>query len=288
MPKVSVIIPTFNRPTDLKAAIDSVLVQGVQDVEIIIVDDASDSSSQSEIQALAKERSQVTLIRNKENLGVARSRNIGIEYSKADYLLFLDDDDVLLPEMLLRSLAAIEEEACDAISCLCEVTGDHLSAGRLNAYNRHTQFRFDLYPITEWPNEHLCLYHPQVHTFLIRRRSIDDIRFATELNYGEDILFWLELANKGLSFERINFVGCKYHLHPLNSSVKVVYKDKIKFYQSLLSLFDSNPRVRNLCWIKMTVVAFKENELQFVQWLINGLLRPGLFLKHLKYYAKTR
>jgi len=92
MPRASIIIPTFNRPDLLPRAVDSARVAGT-DVEIIVVDDASvDNTS-----AICKKITGIKYIRLETNLGVAGARNAGILASRADYIAFLDDDDLRLP-----------------------------------------------------------------------------------------------------------------------------------------------------------------------------------------------
>ncbi|WP_422766784.1 glycosyltransferase family 2 protein [Photobacterium leiognathi subsp. mandapamensis] len=88
MLSVSVIIPTKNRPEFLKRALYSVLNQTYKVSEIIIVDDFSDFQEYSFITD-----ARVKLIRNTSSLGGALSRNIGVDNSTSDLIMFLDDDD---------------------------------------------------------------------------------------------------------------------------------------------------------------------------------------------------
>ena len=76
MPRVSVIIPTFNRSKKVVRAVTSVLNQSFKDLEIIVVDDNSTDDTD---QALAKYRSSITYLRKPVNRGVSAARYIGIE-----------------------------------------------------------------------------------------------------------------------------------------------------------------------------------------------------------------
>jgi glycosyltransferase involved in cell wall biosynthesis len=84
----SVIIPTYCRQRPLDRAIESVLSQSVDDLEIIVVDDASPETPQVPLDP------RVRLIRLKSNRGVAHARNVGVETSSRKFLAFLDDDDM--------------------------------------------------------------------------------------------------------------------------------------------------------------------------------------------------
>lgn len=89
-PIVSVIIPSYNHGIYIKKAIDSVLEQEIA-CEIIIIDDASDDNTYDLVKPYISNR--VQYIKNIKNMGVAASRNIGIEQAKGKYIAFLDSDD---------------------------------------------------------------------------------------------------------------------------------------------------------------------------------------------------
>jgi len=104
MPRVSVIITTHNRPALLPAAIRSART-AARDVEIIVVDDASCDDTA----AVCKSISDIKYLRVDRNQGVAGARNIGLVASTANYISFLDDDDVRLPDSLDRQIETLEQ-----------------------------------------------------------------------------------------------------------------------------------------------------------------------------------
>lgn len=98
MPKVAVIIPVYNVEEYLRQCMDSVVNQTLRDIEIICVDDGSTDGSLSILNDYAARDDRVKVIaRQHENAGAAR--NAGYAVSRADYLLFLDSDDVFAPVM---------------------------------------------------------------------------------------------------------------------------------------------------------------------------------------------
>jgi len=89
-PKISVIIPTFNRNVMLKRAIESVTQQSSPAHEIIVIDDKSTDKTRS---MLEKTKNIITFYQNM-NRGVSAARNRGINLSTGDWICFLDSDDV--------------------------------------------------------------------------------------------------------------------------------------------------------------------------------------------------
>lgn len=102
MPKASIIIPTHSRPELLPRAVESALKAGT-DVEVIVVDDASVDSTAEVCRSFGK----IKYIRLEHNQGVAGARNVGILASSADFIAFLDDDDLRLPGSLDRQIDAL-------------------------------------------------------------------------------------------------------------------------------------------------------------------------------------
>jgi len=102
MPKVSVIIPTYNRAHLIGRAIKSVLNQTYRDFEIIIVDDGSTDNTEEVVKSFTDKR--IRYIRHKENKGAATARNIGIKAARGEYIAFQDSDDEWLPAKLGKQM----------------------------------------------------------------------------------------------------------------------------------------------------------------------------------------
>lgn len=105
-PLVSVIVTTYNRPTYLVDAVESVRGQSYPNVEILVVDDASDLPA-SEVLGDAPD---CTVIRHAENRGANAARNTGIEAATGDRIAFLDDDDTWAPEKLARQAEVFDAD----------------------------------------------------------------------------------------------------------------------------------------------------------------------------------
>ncbi len=106
MPKVSVIIPTYNHAQFVAQAIESALAQTLAPVEVIVVDDGSTDET---AQVLAHYGERIRVVRQ-QNGGVAAARNAGAALAVGEYLAFLDADDTWLPRKLEKQLARFQAE----------------------------------------------------------------------------------------------------------------------------------------------------------------------------------
>src|SRR5579872_74821 len=103
---ISTVITTKNRAHLLPRAIESVLAQDYPEIELIVVDDGSDTPVQLNVQD-----KRVRLIRNEKSVGLSAARNIGFRASRGQYLCMLDDDDYYLPGKLSLKASYLEEHA---------------------------------------------------------------------------------------------------------------------------------------------------------------------------------
>ena len=98
IPRVSVVIPTYNSSAMVEQAIQSVLAQTYRDFEIIVIDDGSTDGTKDVVRRFGER----VRYFNQENQGVSAARNFGIHQSLGEYIAFLDSDDLWLPEKLAK------------------------------------------------------------------------------------------------------------------------------------------------------------------------------------------
>ena len=106
---VTVIIPTHNRAELLKRAVQSVLEQTEDNLEIVVVDDASGDETQEYLKNLTTDHEHVKSIRNETSRGAAVSRNIAIRHASGEYVTGLDDDDYWRRTRIERLMEEFEE-----------------------------------------------------------------------------------------------------------------------------------------------------------------------------------
>lgn len=120
MIKVSVIIPTHNRPELLKKAVVSVLNQTYQDIEIIVIDDGLEKRADRIIKEFNDSR--IKYIQHQEEKGGSAARNTGIRVASGEFIAFLDDDDEWLPGKLAVQMAEFTNTPHDVGFCFSAVT----------------------------------------------------------------------------------------------------------------------------------------------------------------------
>ena len=123
MKKLSIIVPVFNVAPYLRKCVDSLLKQDYDNYEIILVDDGSpDDCPQicdeyarlmnERVNELSNERIKVI---HRDNGGLTAARNSGIEIAQGDYLMFVDSDDFIEPNVLSGLMAQVEREKLDVL-----------------------------------------------------------------------------------------------------------------------------------------------------------------------------
>jgi glycosyltransferase involved in cell wall biosynthesis len=105
VPRVRVVIPTFNNARFVGAAIQSVLEQSVGDFEVVVVDDGSTDATREVVEAIRDRR---VVYRRQENQGPSAARNNALRDATNELVAFLDADDLWLPEKLARQLALVD------------------------------------------------------------------------------------------------------------------------------------------------------------------------------------
>ena len=126
-PKVSVVMPVFNAAAYLPAALESVLGQSLQEIELIAIDDGSTDDSLAVLQAVQDARLRII---SRPNCGVGPTRNEGIFAASGEYIFFLDPDDrIAAPDVLeLLYTKAVAHGVSICGGSLCRIYGDQVDA----------------------------------------------------------------------------------------------------------------------------------------------------------------
>lgn len=114
---ISVVMPAYNAEKTIAESIETVLKQTHENLELIIVDDASIDGTASIINTYARKNPQIRILRNTKNIGVAETRNKGIEAAKSDWIALLDSDDLWEPDKLERQIVLAYQEQAEIVYC---------------------------------------------------------------------------------------------------------------------------------------------------------------------------
>ncbi|PKH80796.1 glycosyltransferase [Psychrobacter sp. 4Bb] len=124
-PSVSVIVPVFNSGKALVPHIDSLLTQSLKNIEIIIVNDGSNDTTENVIENLVKKHTNIVSVHLDKNKGVHEARLAGLKKSSAPWVGFMDADDFARPNMYSTLLTAAKKSNADIVVCSCERVDEH-------------------------------------------------------------------------------------------------------------------------------------------------------------------
>lgn len=116
MAEISIIIPAYNSEKYLAQCLASASAQTMPDIEIIVVDDASHDATQSIIRQAAQRDARIRSIRHTENKSVMQARKTGFAHSTGRYILFMDSDDLLVPDACETAYQAICRQDTDLLA----------------------------------------------------------------------------------------------------------------------------------------------------------------------------
>jgi glycosyltransferase involved in cell wall biosynthesis len=184
MPKISVIIPAYNRLPMLKEAVDSVLAQDFEDFELIVVDDGSTDGT---YEAMKEYGGRVKVLQNPQNKGVSAARNKGILHAKGKYLAFLDSDDLWVKGKLTIQATFLDDNPQYP---LCYTDEIWIRKGkRVNPMMKHAKY-------SGWILEKclpLCTISPS--SAMMRKTLFKRVGLFDEaLPVCEDYDFWLRVS----------------------------------------------------------------------------------------------
>jgi teichuronic acid biosynthesis glycosyltransferase TuaG len=109
-PLISIIMPAYNCESYIEIAVRSVMQQSYPNWELLVLDDGSSDRTPAIVQTLCLEDERIRLIKNPANMGVAKTRNYGLDLSQGDYVAFLDSDDRWHPDKLAIQMQRMEQE----------------------------------------------------------------------------------------------------------------------------------------------------------------------------------
>lgn len=209
-PLISVIVPTYKRPGMLGRALDSLLAQTYENLEILVVDDNPPESSGREETRRFMERYKteacISYIEREENGGGALARNTGIESSHGEYIAFLDDDDEYLPGKIEAQLKLFERSTVPDLGLVyCRTLyvdgkGQAIYEGcpcvRGNALAYHVKGTLG-----------------STGSFLFKRKAILDAGMFEDIPAAQEYILVYKILKKGYQVDFENHVLFRMYLH---------------------------------------------------------------------------
>ena len=225
--KVDVIIPTYNSETALVRAINSALTQDIDGLRLLVVDDCSTDNTKALLSELAALDGRVQPIFLSSNVGAGIARKRAIELRDAEFIAFLDSDDVWMPEKMNRSLAVFAENL--------DVFVVHSARWIYNAKTGAIMRDGDKHGVT--PARAFSLRNPISTSSAVVRASAIGIDKMPSIRARQDYIYWrlLVQSNPTLKVHRIGdpLVIYQTGLQSLSSSpLKNLRNNFMAFYRA--------------------------------------------------------
>lgn len=205
--KITVVIPVYNGASYLGRCIDSLLSQeGFEgtDLEIILIDDGSSDESASIIDQYATQEPGIVRAVHQANIGVARTRNKGIELAQSEYMMFVDQDDWIDRDYCRTFYATMQEHSADVVS------GGYRRpdpAGRVRQVVVPSAVTYGRYIVmASWAKLH--------RTEFLRGNLVE---FFPN-NIGEDSVFTIKEIASNAKWHTIDYVGYNWFLNEVSVS----------------------------------------------------------------------
>lgn len=183
--KVSVIVPIYNTEKYLEKCLDSIRTQTYSDIEVIMVDDGSTDGSKNVANGYAERDNRFRLF-SQENAGVSAARNHGLDVAEGEYILFVDSDDWLEPQMIEKLVYNMIAYSTDISACQYDRSAC-FTGETTEVWNRNIALQY-------------FLVHKQINGSLVnklfKKEIVECKRLDESIKYGEDAwFFWKNLLD---------------------------------------------------------------------------------------------
>ncbi|SHG44384.1 Glycosyltransferase involved in cell wall bisynthesis [Salegentibacter echinorum] len=226
LPLISVVLPVYNCGSYISEAIESILSQTISDFELLIIDDASQDDTVSQVEAFEDKR--IRLIKKTVNKGLIDSLNLGFSLAKGKYIARMDGDDISLRNRFEKQLAILENnQDIKAVGCWLQFFGNENKV--LKHFEYHSQIQAQL--LNSCPMS--------LGSVLLEKEAFKKFKFDKDKLHVEDYDFWSRSAwecefyniPEFLYLYRVhgNQVSSKYRKIQLAGSIKI----KLELYKKL-------------------------------------------------------
>jgi teichuronic acid biosynthesis glycosyltransferase TuaG len=258
---VSIIMPVYNCEKYAGHAIGSVLAQSYVGWELLIINDGSTDRSKDKIAEITDSRIRYF---EQENKGVSAARNVGLQHAAGDFICFLDSDDWLPPDSLENRLKKFSESSAiffvDGSVNIFSESGTDVERTWHPSFTGHPLRK--LLRLSE-----RCFFGP---SWMIRWSRDCHVRFNEEISHCEELLFYIELADKGEYSFVDRLVYC--YRNRTNSAMKDL-KGLGEGYQKLNRQLQS---LNKLDWYSGLLLKLKTRKIMFLSFVNMGLPKQAI------------
>jgi GT2 family glycosyltransferase/glycosyltransferase involved in cell wall biosynthesis/Tfp pilus assembly protein PilF len=213
-PLVSIILPTYNRPDRLAAALRSVSSQTLTDYEIIVVNDAGSDVEAAVAPLRAQQR--IVCLRHEVNKGIAAARNTGLAAARGKYIAYLDDDDVFYPDHLQTLVELLESHPGTVAYTDAHCAFQEKVNGQWATIRREVVWSQD------WDNDKILVDNFVPTLCIMHERACLEKtgKFDESLGRHEDWDLWIRLS-RHFAFAHIPKITCEFERRQDKSSLTI-------------------------------------------------------------------
>ncbi|GEM_PF-1543101 len=259
-PFVSVIVPTHDRPAELKTALDSIVAQTYPNIEIIVVNDGGQDVAH--IIKRFEGKCNIRYETHSENRGAGAARNTGMKLAKGKYIAFLDDDDIYYPEHIFSLVSELENN-----QSLVAAYTDGLQVTRDATNPKHKVLDKRVTRSMDFSPAHMLVANYIPNLCLMFRREVMEkanLYFDESMLALEDWEWLIRLALVG-PFSHLAFVTNEYVVWKGKKTRNILKPEQIQaLYQKVYTKYNhlTTPEIQeaqNNCYHQMTGRSLKED-----------------------------
>ena len=195
-PLVSVIVATYRRDKSLDDALKSLSNQTYDNLEVVVIDDNANNDWNDKVKKIFENNKKVNkkiiynLIVNKKNQGSAKTRNIGIKKAKGEYVTFLDDDDIYLPNKIINQVKCMIDNNADY-----GITDLYLYNEHDDLIERRTRGYLKNYLSSDNLVNHLEYHMTGTDTLMFKKEYLEKIGMFDPIDVGDEFYLMLKAIN---------------------------------------------------------------------------------------------
>ena len=305
-PKVSLIIPVYNKESFLLPLYKSIQSQSMKDIEIIFIDDNSSDNSVKLIEEFMKEDKRITLVKHDTNYRTFYSRNEGVRLAHGKYVLLIDPDDLIVNDILEKSYETAEMNNLDIVQF-------YFLMGNFKVSELSTHFKYKS-GILYQPQIKEIFYYGQTRNIwdklikrevLIKSENFMNEEFKKErYEVHDDDAIFFGIIKSVESFGFLEQIGYFYNINIPDSTTKTKFNnEKInKIFQALFTIMkyyyvqsEDNRKEKflvgyqfffNKVYVYKNYIKYMDREFQLVLEVLNLYIKSPYILNSEKYFLQ--
>jgi len=242
-PKITVLMSAYNGEGYLKETIESILNQTFTDFEFLIIDDGSTDKTANILKEYKNKDKRIKIVTNKKNLGLTRSLNKGLKFSKGEYIARMDGDDVSCFQRLKKQLGFIKKNKCSVVGSWAALINQ---SGKIVGHNRKPNSYFFI----KWGLLFGSNPFPHPSAFFKKEAILKVGGYNKKFDFSQDLDLWSRLSKRykiGILEEKLiklrlhkKAVSQKFNEKQVKNKIKVSKKNVESLLGKKLNIKEAN------------------------------------------------